>query len=401
MLLAATLAAAASWCPAAYAGGAETPVSADLIEARRQLSAPSLRPVAFRISDQFYFADAVENSEAVKPLTKSPRPLRFRYVYDGSVGDADDYLTNTFTNALVVVNKGEIVLEAYRNGATAASRFQTFSLSKSVTSLLFGIALDDGAIDSVDDEVAAYVPELKGTAYGDVKLRDALLMKSGVDFQELGSDGNSTDQVMDFIDKVRIRNSMRCHEYAGSLQRKHPPGEVFNYASPETCVIAAVIEGATGQSLAAYASQRLWTPLGAESAAYWLMDGPPPHGRATASGGFGATARDLARIGVTLLNGGVFDGERVVSEAWIRTSTVPEGPEPVSEQEQWGYQHQWWTLVDSNAFAGHGVFGQFLYVDPDRDLVVVKLSYWPRAWDYELEYETMAGIHAMAEELAD
>jgi CubicO group peptidase (beta-lactamase class C family) len=158
------------------------------------------------------------------------------------------------------------------------------------------------------------------------------------------------------------------------MKRADAPGKTFRYLTTNTEVLGRVLEGATGQPLAACTSERLWKPLGAQGDARWMVsaDSLPRNGM-----GFNATVRDFARIGLLMLHDGRINGRQIIPASWVRESTVPTGPEPANSMETLGYQYQWWTFPNSNAYTAIGLQGQYIYVDPDTKTVVVKLSYFP------------------------
>jgi CubicO group peptidase (beta-lactamase class C family) len=158
------------------------------------------------------------------------------------------------------------------------------------------------------------------------------------------------------------------------LPRIHEPGELFQYKTIDTAVLGWLIERATGRSVAAYTASCLWESLGAESDGYYIMDGPPGVGREFSGAGFNATLRDFARFGQMMLDGGVADGRRIVSEDWVQRSTGPSGE---TGEQRGGYGLQWWMVGQDSAYAAIGLQGQYIYIDPATRTVVVKLSYYP------------------------
>jgi CubicO group peptidase (beta-lactamase class C family) len=166
-------------------------------------------------------------------------------------------------------------------------------------------------------------------------------------------------------------------EPALELGRLHPPGKVFNYSTVETGVLGWVLERAVGRSLPEYMEERWWKPAGMQSYGFWITDGPPGVGKAINGMGFNAVLRDYARIGLMMLNEGVANGRRLLSAEWVAQSTIPDGTEPTSPGARRGYQYQWWTLTDSDAYMAVGLQGQYIYIDPATQTVVVKLSHYP------------------------
>lgn len=382
---------AVPWGSAAYAQVALPPstVDPDLVSARMAFPSPPLNVVTFRSFDRLFENEPVGASSQPWLIPSDKHNFAVSYQYDGKTLGLDDFLRRTYTNAFIVVKDGRIVTEHYRNGGDASSRYAVFSIAKSLVSMLVGIAIDRGEIASINDPITRYAPEFMGTAYEGVSLRDALQMRSGVDFNEDGA------PFFNFLETVIAGNQQRCADFIKSAPRVHAPGTTFNYSSPETCVIARVLEKATGQPLSKYMEQHLWQRAGMEHPGYWVLDGQSGTGTAIANGGFSASARDLARVGQLMLDGGVADKRRILSADWTARSTATDGDSSTARRE--GYGYQWWTLGDPDAFAGVGLHGQYLYVVPSQKLVIVKFSYWPTGWDEKLEAETLAAFKAIGD----
>ena len=370
---------------------APSTVDPDLIAARMAFGTPPLNVVTLRSFDQLFETEAVRASSRPWLLSRKNNNFEFQYQHDNKTLGLNDFLNRTYTNALIVVKDGRIVTEHYRNGGDATTRYAVFSIAKSLVSILVGVAVDKGQIASIDDPITRYAPEFLGTAYEGVTLREALRMRSGVNFNEDGA------PFFKFLETVIAGNQQRCADFIKAAPRKHVPGTTFNYSSPETCVIARVLERATGQSLAKYMEQSLWQPGGMEHPGNWVLDGKPGTGTAIANGGFSASARDLARVGQIMLDGGRANKRRIVSAEWAARSTSTDGE--AGEVRREGYGYQWWTLGDPDAFAGVGLHGQYLYVVPSQNLVIVKFSYWPTGGDEKLEAETSAAFKAIGSAL--
>ncbi len=377
------------WGSAAYAQVALPPstVDPDLVSARMAFPSPPLNVVTFRSFDRLFDSEPVRASSRPWLFPSDKQNFALSYQYDGKNFELGDFLSRTYTNAFIVIKDGRIVTEHYRNGGDASSRYAVFSIAKSLVSMLVGIAIEKGEIASIDDPITRYAPEFLGTAYEGVTLRDALQMRSGVDFNEDGA------PFFNFLETVIAANQQRCADFIKSAPRKHAPGTTFNYSSPETCVIARVLEKATGQRLSKYMERHLWQVAGMEHPAYWVLDGQPGTGSAIANGGFSASARDLARVGQLMLDGGVAGKRRILPADWAARSTATDGETGKARRE--GYGYQWWTLENPDAFAGVGLHGQYLYVVPSQKLVIVKFSYWPTGWDEKLEAETSAAFKAI------
>jgi CubicO group peptidase (beta-lactamase class C family) len=368
-----------------------------------QLDAPSNVPVAvqvlrwhmlddnvnslmFRSMDTLFTTRSVARSGQVWNLPRSDHPLDFTYEWQGRTLPAEEFLERTYTNALLILKNGSIVSEIYRNNMDVRTRHIAWSMTKSITSILVGCALEEGRIDSLDMPITHYLPELSEGAYNDVSIRHVMQMRSGVDYEERYDFGNPGVAASNHIAAL-VRNTARFVDVARTLDRSHEPGEHFQYKTIDTAVLGWLVERVTGSSVAAYTAQCLWEPLGAEADGFYIMDGQPGAGREFSGAGFNATLRDYARFGQMVLDGGVANGKRIVSAEWIADSTQPNGPE---DNRFGGYGLQWWTMGSSDAFAAIGLQGQYVYIDPASRTVVVKLSYFPPGDTSALAGETVA-----------
>jgi hypothetical protein len=329
--------------------------------------------LAFREMDQLFTTRTVARSGPVWELPRNDHALDFSYIWQGNTYQAQEFLERTYTNALLVMKNGRIVSETYRNNSIPDSRFIGWSMTKSFTSVLIGCALEEDLIASLDTPISDYLPELNGGAYADVSIRHVMQMRSGADYQERYDFANPGIAASNHISAL-VKNNTRFADVARTLPRIHEPGDFFQYKTIDTAVLGWLVERSTGMSVAAYTEQCLWEPMGAEADGYYIMDGAPGVGREFSGAGFNATLRDFARFGQMVLNNGVANGRRIVSEDWIAQSTQPSGGE---DEMRGGYGLQWWTMGSSNAFAAIGLQGQYVYIDPDTNTVVVKLSYFP------------------------
>ncbi len=377
---------AARWLIAAAlmssAALAQTPVidhapSAAILELRRIFFADRrINALTFRNMADMFHTLTVGHGDRVWQLDTDYHPLDFTYGFDGKNLNAEAFLERTHTNALIIVKGGRIVFERYRNFTDPTTHFLSMSTAKSITSILVGAAIQDGLIRSIDDQITAYVPELMGSAYDGVTIRNALMMRSGVDRPDV-YDASPDSEMAKVREGAMVRNDRRSTDEALVVKRRHPPGKTFLYSTLDTTVLGWVIEKAAGKPLPDYMTQRLWQPLGAEAEGFFIADGPPGIGRATNGMGYNAVLRDYARIGLMMLNDGRANGRQIIPAEWVRASTSPHGPEPAATGEDYGYGYQWWTLTNSNAYMAIGLQGQFIFVDPDTDTVIVKLSYFP------------------------
>jgi CubicO group peptidase (beta-lactamase class C family) len=329
--------------------------------------------LTFHNMDELFHTRLVPRSGPVWMLPRADHALDFTYTFQGQTYTPAQFLERTFTNALLVMKDGRIVSETYRNNTNAATRFIAFSMTKSLTSLLIGCALEEKRIRSLDDPITQYLPELKSGGYNGVTIRHILQMRSGVDYEERYDFGNPGTAARNH-EHALVLNVVRFADAARTIKRKHPPGEVWQYKTLDTAVLGWLLERVIGgNNISAYTAQRLWEPLGAEADGFYIMDGVPGVGREFSGAGFNATLRDFGRLGQLVLNGGEANGRRIVSQEWIRESTRPTGQGDGAP----GYGYQWWMTVRPGAFEALGLQGQYIFIDPATGTVVVKLSYFP------------------------
>ncbi len=281
------------------------------------------------------------------------------------------FLKRTRTTSLLVVRADAIEFEKYFLGTEAEDRRVSWSVAKSFLSALLGIAVGEGKIESLDDPVIKYVPALKGSAYDGVTIRQAANMASGVKFNEDYADYNSDINKMGR--ELALGGSL--DEFAARLsERIGPGGEKWVYVSIDTHVLGMVLRAATGQPVADYMAEKLWSKIGAEDDAYYLTDG---HGAAFVLGGLNMRTRDYARFGRLMLADGVLDGVRVLPEGWARESTAQSAPQADASNSRgiYGYGYQWWLPpgADDEVF-GVGVYDQYLWFDRKAGVIIVKTS---------------------------
>ncbi len=373
--------------------------------ARLEFFEPADRAQKYQRAEQFFPVRMVRAGPRtwLLPPADQRLPADFGYEWDGQSYTLEEFNLRTASNALLILKDGAIVHESYHNGALPSTRFMSFSTGKSVTSTLVGIALAEGLIENLDDPLTGYLPALIGSAYDGVSIRDALQMLSGVEWDEEEYDWSDTSTAL--VRNWRgayVEQRYRLVEGANELPRARPPGTDFNYSTMETSILGWLVETVSRQRLATFMEDRLWRPAGMEFDAAWVLDGPEAVGREMSGGGLLATLRDFGRFGLLMAGGGSADGRRIVPEGWVREATAP-GRTPVGYGNLYpdyplGYGYQWW-LLDSGRFEAQGVYGQLIYVAPEADVVIVKLSHWPEAWVPALEMESYAFFDAVIEAL--
>ncbi len=353
----------------------------------------------YRSMDELFPSESIAASADVWLFEREDRPLPETYTFDGEERRVDEFLERTETTGLLVARYDTILYEDYFLGNDAQSRATSWSVSKSVVSALVGIAIEEGHLGSVDDAVISYVPELAGSGYQDTTVRDLLTMSSGVDFDE-NYDATFADVNMIFLRAFAFREPML--DYYARLESIREPGTFNAYASSDTGVLAVVLARATGESVSSYAQSRLWEPAGMEGDASWSTD------RAGAEIGFcclNAQLRDYARFGRLYLNDGARDGRQIVPQEWVERSVTPEAPhlqpgDNPNSDWTFGYGYQWWIPEDPRPgeFTAIGVWGQYIYVDATRGMVIVKSS--TDYWFDENDHETIEVFRAMVDEMA-
>ncbi|MEM6706274.1 MAG: serine hydrolase [Acidobacteriota bacterium] len=341
---------------------------------------------------------AVAAADAPSTLVRSDAPLEIAYRFDGAEHGLADFPERTDTTGLLILQGGEILHEEYFKGSDETTRFLSMSVAKSFTSTLLGIARGDGLIESFDDPADKYLPQLAGSGYEGVSIKDILQMSSGVDFSEVYADEESDIAALG----AACFGGGGVRDLAMSYGRKREPGTVFEYSSVDTLILGMLLQEVTGQSVASYMEEKVWQPIGAESDAAWVLDQEGDEGFECTLGGLNVTLRDYARFGLLMAQDGVWNGERILPEGWVAEATIPDAPHvqpgKLSEGYKMGYQYQWWTFPDDDkSFTGEGIHGQLLMVNPVLDLVMVKTSDWELAWDDNKEAESWALWDAVQE----
>jgi len=323
------------------------------------------RDTAFRMMDKVAFlveAEEIEKGRSTSKLEKG-EPLAIDAALDA-------YFEDGRASGVVILHEGKLRTERYGLGFEAKGRWTSFSVAKSLTSTLVGTAIKDGYIESLDAPVTDYITGLQGTAYEGVTIRQLLTMTSGVDWNEDYEDPNS--DVALFSTHAPESDLPIIVDYMKKLSRAHEPGAVWNYSTGETNLIGILVSEATGKPLTEYLTEKIWQPYGMEAKASWLVG---PDGVEMSGCCIQASTRDFARFGQFILDGGKIDGEKILPDGWLDEATTSQasiGFDP------WGYGYQWWTY-DNGAFGARGIFGQSIFIDPERELIIAINSSWKTA----------------------
>jgi CubicO group peptidase (beta-lactamase class C family) len=305
------------------------------------------------------------------PAAAQAPPIRYRFRNIGYT--LDDYLEHQRITGLLVLRNGEIVAERYRYGRTDAARFLSYSMAKSVTSMLVGIALDKGVIASIDDPADKYAKELAGSPYGETPIRHLLRMSSGLTFTE-HYDGH--DDVAR-LSRAAATGRPPVVDVLRSITDRHSPsGTKFVYASAESEVLGRVLSGASGRPVADLTSEWLWQPLGAESDAFWIIS---QDGQERTSGFFNATLRDWGRLGWMMARDGRVGDIQVVPRDYVVDATdaarQPQAFRPRRATPVLGYGYQFWLAPGrERTFMFQGVYGQAVFVQPSSGIVMVQTA---------------------------
>lgn len=316
---------------------------------------------------------------------RDPRDLdRLGFVNEGESRTIEAWLADSFTDGLLVLARGRIVYERYREGFLPETTHMCQSVTKSVVGDMIGCLAAEGRLDP-EMPVAAYVPELARSGYGGATLRHLLDMQTGIRFSEDYYDPRSHSALLDiacgWAPRTRPEDPRSIYELLAGLERESAHGEAFTYRSADTDTLGWAAERATGRHLAELLGERIWSKLGTEHEAYICLDGV---GTALADGGLCVSLRDLGRFAEMHRNLGYFNGRQIVPAEWVRQSRAGEAEkfrqEPFRSQMPKGaYRNQWWVADGTRGIhLGRGIYGQMIYIDPEAEMTAVKFSSWPK-----------------------
>ena len=335
---------------------------------------------AFPTNRDVLFWQESQRDAAFRALDRLPLLARHRVVPAGATPsplppgaplalplDVEAFMRGQRSAALVIVHNGTVRLERYGLGFGADGRWTSFSVAKSLTSTLVGAAVRDGAIRSMDDKVSDYIDEMKGSAYDDVSIRQLLTMTSGVRWNEDYGDPNS--------DVARFNNHQpepgvdALVSYLRRLPRAAPAGTRWLYSTGETNLVGILVSRATKKPLSSYLSEKIWVPAGMEQQATWILS---KTGQEISGCCIQASTRDFARFGQFILDGAMVNGQGTLPDDWLPQATTARTGVNIPGR---GYGYQWWTY-DDGTFAARGIFGQGIFIDPKRKLVIATNANW-------------------------
>jgi CubicO group peptidase (beta-lactamase class C family) len=417
----------------------EKPVEEKIGKAEDFLNlSPEYQPGTYRNINKIFNTRTFKRGNNVYPLPYAAKPLAtVNYSADGiNTYGIDDFIERNYVSGLLILKNGEIVLERYAQGNNASSKWTSFSVAKSITSTLIGMAIKDGKIGSINDQVITYLPHMAGTAFDGVTIRQLLQMSSGVYWNEDYSDPES--EIAAMVQALLNEQAGGILELLSGLQRSSEPGTIFNYSTGETFLQGEVLRAALGgETISEYLERKIWTNMGMESDGYWLLESPD--GIETAGGNVSMCLRDYGRFGMLMLNNGIINGTPMLPNGWVNDATKPAADSPQCDYGilysdyntdyypyyyPLGYGYNWWSMPETEwgawdylnspdwwgeyaanvsdqkfnnlkgCYLAQGIFGQFILVNPQENMVIVIWSTWPEAWIDPLEYEVYSFMNA-------
>jgi CubicO group peptidase (beta-lactamase class C family) len=321
-------------------------------------------------------ARTIHNGPSVSRFDKLPADNRYASQIEAIARDTnngeslEEYLDASGTTAFLVIHDDRLLYERYFDGYDESSIHTSFSMAKSFASALVGIAIDEGHINSVNEPITNYIPELleKDERFESITIRHLLTMSSGIKYEEGGdlpwseeADDTKTYYATD-LRKLALENSRIEGE----------PGEYFEYNNYNPLLIGMILERATGMSVSRYLQQKLWKPIGMEADGSWSLDSTST-GFEKMESGVNARARDFGRFGMLFAKEGKWEGEQLISRGWVEESTSADTSTDPSQD----YQYFWWVNTpegETYHFSARGNYGQYIYVAPEKDLVIVRLG---------------------------
>jgi CubicO group peptidase (beta-lactamase class C family) len=366
--------------------------AAPAVKAIQQMSPAELEKVRTAGAQILFWSDAQRSAnframEAQFPGTTAkagtPRALPKGAALPVSDADIDAFMTAQNVAGLMVIQDGKVRLERYGLGLKQTDRWTSFSVAKSFTSTLVGAAVKDGLIASIDDPVTKYVPELKGSGYDGVTVKQILTMTSGVKWNEDYTDPNS--DVVKMLSVAVKPGEDPNSAYMKTLPREAEPGTKWVYKTGETNLIGVIVQRATGKTLTQYAQEKIVQPAGFEDDLFWMVDSAGQN-----VGGCCLSIRlaDYARMGLFALEGGA--GQ--VPADWFAQAGKEQAPIGLPG---FGYGYQWWTYP-GGAWGGQGIFGQAILIVPEKKMVIAVVSNWPKASGADLRVPQLQFFQKLA-----
>lgn len=361
----------------------------------------------FRTVETYFPTRIISPSKTPSIFPRKPISLNLptTFTYDEKQQSTKDFLAETDATGLLIIKNDSILFEKYYQGNTENSHTIAWSVTKSFVSALMGIAIQEGAVESIYDPAIKYVPELKNSAYENITIKNLLQMSSGVSWNEDYSDFNS--DINRFGRTLALGNSFET--FVKTLGKDKEQGTYNRYNSCDTQVLGMIISRATNTNLSEYLQEKIWHSIGMENKAWWVIDDV---GDEFAAAGLNASLRDYARFGKLYLHKGMYNGQQIVPKQWVEDSLFPDAPhlQPNSKDNSdssFGYGYQWWIPSSTeNEFLAIGIYNQFIYVNPTHNIIIAKSSANNSygSTDSEENYreaETIEFFRAIVKSLAD
>lgn len=365
--------------------------------------APPYNRWSFQRMRELFPTRGITPSDTRTPLPANPAEISDVAVSlsDGRSTTAGAWLANAYTDGFIVLHNGKVVHEQYLNGQQPATEHIMFSVSKSVTGTMILMLAEEGRID-LTKPVSQYIPELAQSAYGDATVQQVMDMTNSIAYDETYDDPES-DIGRYFV--AISPGGLGMYAYLTTLTKQlpgYPHGAAFQYVTPDTEVLGWLIRRISGSSLSDNLQQRIWTPMGAEFSASYILD---PMGIELAGAGLSMTLRDAARFGQMVLMNGKANGRQVISPTIAERIKTTRNAEKFSKyyDDPWfretgeAYHDQWWSYAGVDAVVALGIHGQFIYVNSEHNVVIVKQSSDPLAEAERVDGETPVVLHAIAE----
>jgi CubicO group peptidase (beta-lactamase class C family) len=342
------------------------------------------RFVAYNFSDitdyKIFPSNHIENNSNhfVYPNSKKSFPIdSIFYTTKKSTSKKSlyNFLSENEAVAFLVIKNDSILYENYFSNYEKESIVASFSMAKSVLSLLIGCAIDDGKIKSINEPITNYLPELKKEGFNKIKINDVLNMTSGIEFNE--------SYYNPFGNAASVYYGTDLRKEISKLKITRKPSTKFKYSSGDSQILGLVLHASLkGQTISNYLQEKIWIPLGMEYDATWSLD--KKNGVEKTFCCLNARARDFAKIGRLYLNEGNWNGKQIVSKEWIQNSLTPN----TTSGDYENYKNQWWLNPDSGSYMAQGINGQYIYVNPNKKLIIVKLGKrngnadWPKLFNF-------------------
>ena len=365
------------------------PTDAQRVDLSNSYKYPQMRWVMQHVRELNPTHNIRRGNTAISNLPVASKPIG-AFAFDDDKGNkttVDDWFNNSYSDAIVVLHKGKIVYERYENQMKPSTPHLLFSVTKSFTGLMAAQLAHEGKIDP-NALVTQYVPELAGSAWGDMKVREVMDMTGAVRFREVYTD--PTTEIFGYSWASGLlpkppgyQGKTNVYDFLKTLQKEGEHGSGFTYRTVHSEVLGWIVSRVTNKHWADLMSESIWQKLGMEEDAHVIVDsvGTPLQGA-----GLNATARDLARFGEMLRRGGEFNGQRIFAKA-VLDDTFGKGGDPekfkaggMPFRAGYSYRNQWWMLHNSDgAYEASGIHGQMIHINPKAEMVVVKLASHPVA----------------------